>query len=114
MKSDLLYIDHIIETSDAVASYIEGVSLEDFLDDRKLRDAVARNLQILAESTQKISQETKDEYADIPWKDISGFRNVLVHDYLEGLDLFVVWNAATSDLPALRKIFLHMKDKFQR
>ncbi|GHU16029.1 DUF86 domain-containing protein [Alphaproteobacteria bacterium] len=111
MKSDLLYISHIIETADVVASYIEGVSVEDFLNDRKLCDAVMRNLQILSESTQKISQEMKNKYSDIPWKDIAGFRNILVHDYLEGVDLLTVWNVAAIDLPSLRQKFLYIRNK---
>jgi uncharacterized protein with HEPN domain len=111
MKSDLLYINHVIEVADAVASYIKDVTPEDFSKNRMLYDAVMRNLQILSESTQKISGETKDRYVDISWKDISGFRNILVHDYLEGVDWRTVWNVAGRDLPKLRERFLTIKEE---
>ena len=111
MKGDLLYVDHVIETADVIASYLSEVSLERFLDNRMLCDAVMRNLQILSESTQKISQETKDKYPNIPWKDISGFRNILTHDYLEGIDLHIVWNVISDNLPELRKSFLTIKNE---
>jgi uncharacterized protein with HEPN domain len=113
MKSDLLYVEHVIETVDIIFSYTRGVSLEGFLDNRMLCDAVMRNLQILSESTQKISTATKDKYPDVPWKDIAGFRNILVHDYLEGVDLRMVWNVSVDDLPKLREVFLKIRDNVQ-
>ncbi|MDR0942322.1 MAG: DUF86 domain-containing protein [Holosporales bacterium] len=109
MKNDLLYVDHVIETADKIASYIENISRENFLENDMLCDAVMRNLQILSESTQKISQETKEQFKNIPWKDIAGFRNILARDYLEGADLTIVWNVAIHDLPELRKAFSIIK-----
>jgi len=64
--------------------------LGQFLADKKTQDAVLRNLQILAESTQRISPELKSAHTEIDWRGISGFRNVLVHDYL-GVNLITVW-----------------------
>jgi uncharacterized protein with HEPN domain len=113
MKNDLLYINHIIETVQIIESYIVGISLDDFIGNRMLCDAVLRNLQILSESTQKISQEIKDKYGNIPWRDISGFRNILVHDYLEGIDLTTVWNVITQDLPSLYQKFLIIRNDFE-
>ena len=68
-------------------------------------DAVIRNLQILAESTQKVSKTTKDRYKNIPWKKIAAFRNILVHDYINGIDADIVWNTAVDMLPALSEAF---------
>jgi uncharacterized protein with HEPN domain len=110
MKDDALYCNHVIETIAVIFSYTENISREDFLENKMLTDAVMRNLQILSESTQKISQKTKDKYGNIPWKDISGFRNILVHDYLEGIDLNAVWNVVIRDLPKLHKGFLAIKE----
>ncbi|MDR1234404.1 MAG: DUF86 domain-containing protein [Holosporales bacterium] len=109
MKGDALYIAHIMEVAEVIESYVSGVSLDDFLENRMLCDAVLRNLQILSESTQKLSQEIKDKYDNIPWRDIAGFRNILVHDYLEGVDMTVVWNVITQDLPSLYREFLIIK-----
>ncbi|MDR1334004.1 MAG: DUF86 domain-containing protein, partial [Holosporaceae bacterium] len=109
MKNDLLYVNHVVETAEIIMSYVNEVSLDDFLENRMLCDAVMRNLQILSESTQKISEKTKGKYKNIPWKDIAGFRNILVHDYLEGIDLIAVWNVIIQDLPKLYEEFLIIK-----
>ena len=68
---------------------------------KRLQDAVVRNLQIMAESSQRLSDEEKSKHPAIPWRDIAGFRNILVHDYL-GLDLDIIWSVVEQDLPSLR------------
>jgi uncharacterized protein with HEPN domain len=75
---------------------------ESFLLDRKTQDAVIRNLQILAESSQRISPELKSAHPEIDWKGISGFRNVLVHDYL-GINLITVWGIVEGPLKDLKE-----------
>ena len=66
-----------------------------------IQDAVVRNLQVLAESTQRISDGVKTHYPDTEWQAISGFRNILVHDYL-GLDLKLIWSVIENRLSPLR------------
>ena len=66
-----------------------------------IQDAVIRNLQTLAESSQRLSEAAKESEPDLPWRGISGFRNILVHGYL-GLDLSVIWAVVESELPPLR------------
>lgn len=61
-----------------------------------------RNLQLLAESTQRLSKAVKETEKDIPWRAIAGFRNVLVHGYLE-IDLDAVWSVVEQDLPELAR-----------
>jgi len=67
---------------------------------RLVQDAVIRNLQTLAESSQRLSSDIKATEAQIPWRELSGFRNVIVHGYL-GVDLEAVWLVVEQDLPAL-------------
>ncbi len=88
MKDDRLYLIHILESIDRVEEYTSD-GMEQFLIDKKTQDAVLRNLQILAESTQRISPELKSAHTEIDWRGISGFRNVLVHGYL-GVNLITV------------------------
>lgn len=76
-----------------------------FLAARAHQDAVMRNLQVMAESTRRLSAETKAMYAEVPWSAIAGFRNVLVHDYL-GVDLEIVWDVVTRDVPVLKQAAL--------
>lgn len=101
MKDDRLYLIHILESIERVEEYTsEG--LEQFLSDKKTQDAVLRNLQILAESTQRISPELKNAHSEIDWRGISGFRNVLVHDYL-GVNLITVWGIIEGPIKDLKK-----------
>lgn len=67
-----------------------------------IQDAVLRNLQTLAESSQRISEPLMAAHTDVPWRDIAGFRNVLAHNYL-GVDLGYVWQVIEADLPKLKR-----------
>lgn len=107
-KSSRLYIEHIIESIELIESFVRDCSKEFFSQDRMRYDAVLRNLQIMAESTQKLPQSIKDQYSNIPWKDISGFRNVLVHDYLEGLDDEIIWSVIKNELPSIKEAMIEI------
>jgi len=107
MKDDKLYLIHIDECIARIESYVADVDKEQFLDSTLIQDAVVRNLQTMAESTQRLSDEIKDNNSQIDWFKISGFRNVLVHDYL-GLDIERVWNILENELPALKKAVQEM------
>ena len=74
---------------------------------RLVQDAVIRNLQTLAESSQRLSSEIKGTEPQIPWRELAGFRNVLVHGYL-GVDLGAVWLVVEQDLPALNEALNRM------
>jgi uncharacterized protein with HEPN domain len=65
-----------------------------------VQDAVIRNLQTLAESSQRLSDDIKATESQIPWRELAGFRNVIVHGYL-GIDLGAIWLVVEQDLPAL-------------
>ena len=71
-----------------------------FVASRKVQDAVVRNLQTLAESSQRLSEETKATEPQIPWRNLAGFRNVIVHGYL-GIDVEAVWLVVEQDVPVL-------------
>jgi len=75
------------------------------LKDRKTQSAVLRELQTLAESTERLSEEFKSRHPQIPWRNIAGFRNILVHDYL-GIKLDRVWEIIKGDLTLLRAALL--------
>ncbi len=75
---------------------------EEFFESAKTCDSVIRNLQILAESSRRISPELKARHPDVDWKNMKGFRNILVHDYL-GLDLEKIWMIVENDIPKLKK-----------
>ena len=103
MKDDKLYLIHILESISKIDSYVSGLDFNSFMEKTIVQDAVLRNLQVLAESTQKLSNEFKSRHPEIEWYKISGLRNILVHDYL-GIDFETVWAAVTNNLPELKNI----------
>lgn len=100
MKDDRLYLVHIIESIERIEEYtVDGEDA--FCEDKKTQDAVLRNLHTLSESTQRLSDEVKQQCTDVDWRAISGFRNVIVHDYL-GVSLVRVWEIIRDLIPALK------------
>ncbi|MDH6185989.1 DUF86 domain-containing protein [Polaromonas sp. CG_23.6] len=102
--ADLVYLSHMIECINRVFEYCEGGE-SSFRQSCLIQDAVIRNLQTMAESSQRLSESTKAIAPDVPWRAISGFRNIIVHDYL-GVDLDMVWQVVSSDLPLLQAALL--------
>ena len=100
MKDDRLYLVHIQDCIDRILQFTSD-GKDAFLADRKTQDAVLRNLHTLAESIQRISTGTKLKYPEVPWREISAFRNVVVHDYL-GIELEQIWDIIDRDLPILK------------
>lgn len=100
MKDNRLYLIHIIECIEKIESYTQDRQ-DAFLSDTKIQDAVVRNLQVLAESTQRISDSLKTRRLEVDWRAIAAFRNVLVHDYL-GIDQKQIWDIVERDLPDLK------------
>jgi uncharacterized protein with HEPN domain len=74
---------------------------EDFLKNSIVQDAVIRNFEIIGEAVKHLTLEFQDEYRSIPWKDIAGMRDSLIHDYI-GVDLWTVWNTVQTYIPKLK------------
>lgn len=100
MKDDLLHLAHIDDAIGRIERYTADGE-DAFFQDIKTQDAVLRNLQTLAESTQRLSDALKAANPDLDWRGIAAFRNVVVHDYL-GVSLQQVWTIVQEDLPLLK------------
>jgi len=112
MKDDRLYIIHILECIARIESYT-AKGPQDFQSSMLIQDAVLRNLQTLAESSQKTSDSLKQDHPEIDWRGLAGFRNVLVHDYL-GVDVSYVWNVVERELPELKTRLEKIKKELNR
>ncbi len=108
MKDDLAYIEHIIECIQRIKTYTSGLSKAEFSNSELIQDAVIRNIEIIGEATKKISESTKQVYYEIPWKEMSGMRDKLIHDYM-GVDIEVVWKTIETDIPVLYKMILTIR-----
>jgi len=103
MRGEDLYLTDILTAADAVADYIRGVSWERFSGERMIRSAVIHELQTIGEAVSKLSGELKSRHAGLPWTEIVGFRNIVVHEYF-GVDPAIVWRTATHNAPAVRNL----------
>ncbi len=109
-KEAHLYIAHILESIDYIEQFSNGYNRENIFQDRMRYDAILRNLQTMAESATKLPDSIKELYKNVPWRDIAGFRNILVHDYLEGLDHNVLWQVISNELTVLKEAMLAEKN----
>jgi uncharacterized protein with HEPN domain len=110
MKNDKLYLIHMSECIQKIETYTAKMDKDDFMTSGLVQDAVLRNLQILSESSQRISTERQLHHPEVNWRQIIGFRNILVHEYL-GVDLERVWNVLENDLPGLKRSIYQMLDE---
>ena len=100
MKEDRLYITNILECIERIKSYIaEG--RDSFLQSRMIQDAVIRNFEVMGEATKRLSQELRSNNSDIPWRQMAGFRDMLIHDYSK-IDVGEVWAVIDQDLPMIK------------
>ena len=100
MNHDLVYLCHIRDAIEKIERYA-SVGEDVFLKTGHWQDAVIRNLEIIGEATKRISTDVKNDNPEIPWREIAGLRDVLIHDYM-GVDLHVVWNVVVQDVPKLK------------
>jgi uncharacterized protein with HEPN domain len=103
VKDDLAYIDHILDCIRKINEFSRGLSLKEFKTNELVQDAIIRNIEIIGEASKKISLDTKQSYYKVPWKEIAGMRDKLIHDYL-GVDVIVVWKTIKEDIPTLEKL----------
>ena len=89
IKNDLAYINHILNCIRKINKFSKGLTLKEFSNNELIQDAIIRNLEIIGEASKKISSETKKTRHEVPWKEIAGMRDKLIHDYL-GVDVKVV------------------------
>jgi len=100
VKDDLAYVEHILDCIRKIKEFSEGLSFKEFSSNELVQDAIIRNIEIIGEASKKISSDTKQIYFEVPWKEIAGMRDKLIHDYL-GVDVEVVWRTIKEDIPSL-------------
>lgn len=100
-RDNLVYLRHILDAISKVSTYLEGIDRRAFSEKSLIQDGVIRQLEIIGEAVRRLSRDLRDRYPNIPWQDIAGMRDKLIHDYF-GVDLETVWLTVLEDLPALK------------
>ncbi|MCI5217828.1 MAG: DUF86 domain-containing protein [Candidatus Electrothrix sp. LOE2] len=101
MLDDKARLQHILDAILEIEEYMTTHTETDFFSNSMLSSACIRQLEVIGEAAGRVSEETKAESADIPWKEVVGLRNVLNHEYF-GVDLDLVFDVIRTDMPTLK------------
>ena len=106
------YRDYVADILDALASSVEfneGMTFDEFKADKKTVFAVTRAIEIIGEAAESIPPDLRSEYPDIPWRDMAGMRDKLVHEYF-GVDVAILWETLQEDVPSLLPLMEKMAE----
>ncbi len=98
------YLEDMRNAAKEVLEFTEGMEFDEFSRDRKTVNAVLRSLEVMGEAAKKIPEDVRTKYPEVPWKEIAGMRDKLIHEY-HGVDLRIIWKTIREDIPPLLPIF---------
>src|SRR3990172_11279451 len=98
MKSDKVYLEHISDAIKAIEGYIGNMTYEEFKGNKMATDAVIRQLAIVGEAANNLSEEFRKNHPDLPFRDAIDMRNFLIHEYF-GVNIKIVWETCKNNLP---------------
>lgn len=102
MKDPKPFLRHIIDECEYLENASKNLEFEQFIKDENLKRAFVRSLEIIGEAAKNIPEEFRRKYKDIPWKQIAGLRDVLIHKYF-GVDYRNVWKILKDEIPQLKR-----------
>jgi uncharacterized protein with HEPN domain len=101
-KDDSIYLKHILDAISRIEEYTRGIQKDYFIKNHLIQDGVIRQMEIIGEATKRMSDEARTKHSEIPWKDMAGLRDKLIHGHF-GVDLDAVWDTVRVDVPRLKK-----------
>jgi uncharacterized protein with HEPN domain len=96
-----VYLQDILESIEHIQKFLDGVSEDEFYENVEKQDAVLRRLEIIGEAVKHLPEEIRENHPDIPWRQIAGMRDIIIHEYF-GITLDMVWVVATEDILDLK------------
>ncbi len=94
------FVQDILDSINDVENFIDGMEFEDFINDKKTIYSVVRAIEIIGEAAKNVPEQIRKKYPDVPWKQMAGMRDKLIHEYF-GVDLEILWKTAKDDVPQL-------------
>ena len=102
LPRDRSYLIDLVQAGKQIQDFIQGIDKERFDNSSLIQSAVIRQIEIIGEATKRLSEQFRSEHSEIPWKKISGMRDILIHSY-DHVDIDEVWNAVDTSIPSLIK-----------
>jgi len=112
MREVLDYLDDILESVEKIRRFTQGMSYDEFIDDPKTVDAVLRNFEVIGEATKNVPDDIRKEHADVPWSEMAGMRDKLIHGYAT-VELQIIWETVQKEIPALRTQIESVRDELK-
>ena len=109
-RSIELYLQDIVDSIEKIENYTQGMNFSQFIKDPKTIDAIVRNFFIIGEAIRFIPEEIRSSYSKIPWDEILGMRNKIVHEYF-GVDTEILWKTIQDDLPDFKENIVELKNE---
>ena len=101
-RNNLLLLNDILDAIKTIEEYLQGYDDEAFYRDKKTKDAVVRNFEIIGEAARQISSDFKVQHSAIEWREIADLRNKIIHEYF-GVDYIILWEIVQLNLPSLKE-----------
>lgn len=102
MLKDEFFLKQILMSISKIENYMKGVEFEDFQENSEKQDAVEKQIETIGGAAKNISDKMKKRYKQVPWREIAGMRDKIVHDYWH-TDIEIVWRVVGQDLPKLEE-----------
>lgn len=101
-KDDSVYLHHILDAIHRIETYTKGISKETYMQNGLLQDGVVRQLEIIGEASNNLSDEFQEKHSEIPWGQIISLRNRIIHAYFD-INLEITWDIVRGDIPELKR-----------